>query len=134
MENASKALIIAGAILISILIIGIGMAVINATTSVTDSTGAAMDKQQLETFNSEYTSYVGDNQRGSLVKTLVDKINANNATNEDYQIKLTVNASSYEGENVTDALSFISSTKRYKISVKTEKKSGRVNEVVVVDA
>ena len=39
MENASKALIIAGAILISILLISVGILIFNSTSGVTDSAG-----------------------------------------------------------------------------------------------
>ena len=43
MENASKALIIAGAILISILLISVGILVFNSTKGVTDNAGNAGD-------------------------------------------------------------------------------------------
>ena len=133
MENASKALIIAGAILISILIIGIGMAVINATTSVTGGTQNAMDKQELETFNSNYTTYVGENKRGSQVTTLINAIIASNGSYEDYPIKLTYGGTTYEGENISSVLKSVKSTKKYDIDVKMDK-TGRVNEIVVTES
>lgn len=43
MENASKALIIAGAILISILLISVGILVFNSTSGVTDNAGKTGD-------------------------------------------------------------------------------------------
>ena len=77
MENASKALIIAGAILLSIAIIGIGMFVYN---SVSDTiTGAAdMSDQEIQAYNGEFTTYGGENKRGSQVKALCDKVSSHN--------------------------------------------------------
>lgn len=132
MENASKALIIAGAILISIMIIGIGIVVIQATQGVQDDTEKAIDQQALDTFNNKYTSYVGNNKRGSDVRTLITTIISNNATYEDYQIKFTFNGTSYEGQDMSAVLNTVGSTKRYNISVNMDK-SGRVNEMVVND-
>lgn len=129
MENASKALIIAGAILVSILIIGIGMAVINATSNVTGGAQQEMDKQQLETFNSKYTTYVGEN-RGSKVKTLINAMIANNANEEDYKVTLTLDGTLYAEDKLNTALSKVSNTKTYTVEVDMDK-NGRVNNVKV---
>lgn len=56
MENASKALIIAGAILLSIAIIGVGMYVFqNVQETIKD--GADMSADQIRTYNQEFTMY-----------------------------------------------------------------------------
>ena len=57
MENASKALIIAGAILLSIAIIGIGMAVFQMASGTISS--ANMSAQEIEAYNSEFSKYEG---------------------------------------------------------------------------
>ena len=74
MENASKALIIAGAILLSILIIGIGMYIYNAAKEVMSSVN--LDKYQIQEFNEQFNSYAGNNN-GSKAKTLVSDLTAN---------------------------------------------------------
>ena len=51
MENASKALIIAGAILISILLISVGILVMNSTGNVTDQVKTSSDSMSIQTFN-----------------------------------------------------------------------------------
>lgn len=81
MENASKALIIAGAILLSIAIIGVGMFVYN---SVSDTiTGAAdMSEQEIAAYNGEFETY-GNKQRGSQVKALCDKVRHHNQAAKD---------------------------------------------------
>lgn len=83
MENASKALIIAGAILLSILIIAIGMFIYtNAQSTITDSM-TSMSKQEQNAFNSQFTGYDGA-QTGSQIKSLIGDLvtNANTFAEE----------------------------------------------------
>lgn len=71
MENASKALIMAGAILLAILIISLGVMVFrNMSNSVVNDT--SLDKQTITAFNSKIQAYVGNNKTGSQVNTLRD--------------------------------------------------------------
>ena len=87
MENASKALIIAGAILLSILLISLGIMVYNnAKGTVND---ANLDSENAQTFNAKFTPYNGT-QRGSALNSLLDTIIANNATNSAHQITLKI--------------------------------------------
>lgn len=78
MENASKALIIAGSILVSILLISIGVFIINSISGTQSSMEDTMGTQAIETFNSVYTAYVGS-QSGSNVRSLLNKIATNNS-------------------------------------------------------
>ena len=77
MENASKALIIAGAILLSILIIAIGIYIFNSAQGTIDSSLQSMTSQEVDAFNSQFTSYQGDEVSGSNVKSLMTKLAAN---------------------------------------------------------
>jgi len=86
MENASKALIIAGAILLSILIIGLGMSVYNNATSSTSS--ANLDSTEVQAHNSKFLSYSG-RQKGSNVRALINAIRSNNREYADRMIKIT---------------------------------------------
>lgn len=79
MENASKALLIAGAVLIVILLIGIGMLIYSKSTGVIDTAASSMNSYEIQSFNSQFTPYEGM-QRGSSVKSLISTIIANNAT------------------------------------------------------
>ena len=69
MENASKALIMAGSILIAVLIISLGVMIFrNMSKSVVEDT--SLSKQQIAEFNSKITPYVGNNVSGSNVNNL----------------------------------------------------------------
>ena len=65
MENASKALIIAGAILLSILIIGLGMLMFNQAKDAI--TGTGIDDQKVKAYNAQYDDYMGTNVNGTKV-------------------------------------------------------------------
>ena len=87
MENASKALIIAGAILLAIAIIGIGMYVYqNAADAMS---GTDMTDQKVSTYNQTFLNYSGT-QKGSAVKTLCNTIANHNRTATDDSEKVQV--------------------------------------------
>lgn len=79
MENASKALIIAGAILLSILIIAIGMYIYNSSQSSIMGAGDALSSYEVDSFNAQWDVYAGE-QPGSNVKTLLGKLVSNAKT------------------------------------------------------
>lgn len=77
MENASKALIIAGSILISIIIISLGVVVFQRMSgSVSDN--ANLDQQERASFNAKITPYIGENISGSQVNALIQTARAIN--------------------------------------------------------
>ena len=79
MENASKALIIAGAILLSILIIALGVFVFNQAKSAMGNVN--LSEQEVAASNSKFESYQGK-QKGSSAKALVSVIKNYNKTQD----------------------------------------------------
>ena len=66
MENATKALLIAAAVLVAILIISLGLVVYNmAAESVNNN--SSLSAQEIQAFNDQFTQYEGDNVRGTRV-------------------------------------------------------------------
>ena len=100
MENASKALIIAGAILLAIAIIGIGMYVFSSASSQVSD--ADLSKEQIETFNSKFERYEGT-QNGTKVKLLLDTIRNSNSANPDKEIKFYASDTATTGEKLNVA-------------------------------
>ncbi len=87
MENASKALIIAGAVLIAILLISLTLIIIknaNPVIKQTEQVGATIE---VHTFNSQFLPYTGKQVRGSQVRNLCDVVIANNG-NSNQKVKL----------------------------------------------
>lgn len=78
MENSTKALIIAGAILITITLISLGLVVINKTRGTQNVVGDNSESMAVQTFNSQFTSYVGDNIKAIKVKDLISLVKSSN--------------------------------------------------------
>ena len=76
MENATKALIIAGAILISILIIALGVMIYNNASGTVDS--ANLSDTEIQSFNSKFTQYMSDSMSSTTVESLVKAVQASN--------------------------------------------------------
>ena len=76
MENASKALIIAGAILLAIVLVSLGVLVINNARG--DIENQNIDQATIDAFNAKFLSYCGKNKSGSDMNSLMDAIAASN--------------------------------------------------------
>ena len=92
MENASKALIIAGAILISILIISFGVIILGQGSDVINN--ANMSDAEITAFNGKFEAYEGTSVRGSNVKQLMRTVAAHNRTQDGDDKKVVVPACS----------------------------------------
>ena len=80
MENATKALLIAAAVLVAILIISFGLVIYNKSTTATDS--ADLTATQIQAQNEKFAKYEGENQRGSVVNALLGTVVSHNTSIE----------------------------------------------------
>ena len=98
MENASKALIIAGAILLSILLISLGIMIFSQAQDTVTNSG--MSEAEITTFNNKFVKYEG-NRKGTIVKTLIQEVMAANAeeNNVDAGIKILINGAEPTGSS-----------------------------------
>ena len=120
MENASKALIIAGAILLAILIISLGILIYNQASGVV--TNNSMDEVSIQTFNNKFLQYAGE-QKGSSVRALASQVKASNAAENTLgQVNLT-----YTG--ITE--SQIQAGATYYVTIEMDSTSGLVDEIDV---
>ena len=109
MENASKALIIAGAILLAILIISLGIMIYNQASGVVNNN--AMTEVEVSTFNQKFEQYFGDNVRGANVNALITAVNNNNMSTDDNSKKVKI---TFEGMTGSGTVSSTYSTKAAK--------------------
>jgi len=120
MENASKALIIAGAILLAILLISLGIMIFNQASSVVSGTG--MTDAEITTFNAKFQKYEG-NMKGSMVKSLINDIIAvNNDSNDENNITLDT-ASTADNKSITST-GWVNTNTTYKVSFEYAKPAG----------
>ena len=132
MENASKALIIAGAILLSILLISLGIYIFQQANGVIS--GSGMTKAEISSFNQQFTKYEGT-KTGSEVRALVQEVIANNSSedaSDETQITLTGIVQLKAGD-AKPAYGTLKNTKYYDIEVSEYQSSGRVKTITISD-
>ena len=91
MENATKALLIAAAVLVAILIISLGLAVYNKASNATDS--ADLSGAEIQAQNEKFLKYDGKNKRGSEVNALLETVLNSNLTSNSEGAKVTIESS-----------------------------------------
>lgn len=142
MENASKALLIAGAVLIVIVLISVGMLIVNQASSVTDQASDSMTGQAVDAFNNQFQNYAGI-QKGSSIKTLLSSISTSNATNKstsnhiitvDIVDTVTTGAAGTGLVNATDItkkVSEIINSARYKVELTAKDTEGYISAITI---
>lgn len=86
MENASKALLIAGAILIVILLIAVGMMVYRGAQGSINKAIGQMSSTEKDIHNSQFEPYLGTNKSGSELRTLYSKVITNNSEDDNIDV------------------------------------------------
>ena len=131
MENASKALIIAGAILISIVLITFGVMILGQGSEVIK--GADMSETEVSTFNAKFTQYIGDNVRGSKVNSLVSTVIQNNLAQSDEgkKVKITKDDKEWVKTDTTGSAR-VDTGMSYKVEA-VYNASGLINEIKLTE-
>jgi len=98
MENASKALLIAGGILLSILIVSIMLYMYTSIRNVSETETEVLKAEKLSEFNMQFESY---NLKSMYGTDIISVINQANAVNEKYEkiivtIELSINDTFYD--------------------------------------
>lgn len=124
MENLSKALLIAGSILVAILIISLGIHIFNSTSGLPDQVDSDSELVSASSFNSQFSTYFSNSTSGTQAKALVYKVMSNNSTS-DHKIHLNLYSASgsliYMHQKETSVLQKIydriSNSSKYKIRI-----------------
>lgn len=133
MENASKALIIAGAILLSILLISLGIMIFNTAQDTTKNSG--MTQAQVSAFNNKFSKYEGT-IKGSEVRSLIQEVIASNGdqnnVNASRTITIQLNSADYvTGTTVKNSSTQIETTKSYTVKITEYNTDGTVKTISI---
>lgn len=121
MENASKALIIAGSVLIAILIIAVLVKSYSNISIYQRNKLTEEEQEQLEAFNEQYTKYAGQYVYGTEVITTINKIKQS-----EYPIKVKIQ---FAGEYSYTKKEYINGKKVEKtVTIKSGKELTITNE------
>jgi len=126
MENASKALIIAGSVLIAILVISLGLIIFKSTSGTTDQTQDLGKTLEVQQFNSQFLKYCGDSVKGSQVRTLCEVIIAHNANSDN---KVTINDSNRTASQISDIRNKIKTNQNYAVKQDVNDSTGLIYNI-----
>ena len=127
MENASKALIIAGAILLSILLISLGIYVFTGAQDTVKNSG--LESQEASTFNAAIVKYEGKNKSAADVRSVKNEvIAANKKLKAEGKTLITIGGSVATGY---DTSTLDDSKKTYVIKLSYDETTGYVSDVTV---
>ena len=121
MENASKALIIAGAILLAILIISLGIMIYRNAAGV--AKGDQMSQFEIQSYNERFEQYCGTQVRGANVNALINAVNTHNNTEEDESRQISL-------QGVTENAA---TGKTYNVEVTDHTTSGLISEITITE-
>ncbi len=145
MENASKALIIAGAILISIIIISLGVMIVgNVIETIQQS--SSVSEQERDAYNQPFLAYEGT-RSGTQVRALCEKVRSHNQDYPDdvsrhiklvYQdsgsltLPTTVSTEAVTTQAISDVKAKIKTGNTYTVSLSYDSNSGYVVGIGIV--
>ena len=131
MENATKALLFAGGILIVIALIAVGINFIDSTSETRKQVNSSLNSQEIAMFNSQFQQYEGK-QKGSSVRSLIKL--AQKTESSDLQKEIDLYVLGVKQTNYTDAIDSINNTKTYNVSLKTDMTTGYINKIEITNA
>lgn len=126
MENASKALIIAGAILVSILLISVGVLVMQSMNPMTEQAQSQTEGMGIKTFNAQFTGYEGEGRTAAQIRALISDVKANNAVNDNVKLVKTDSATA-DAFTISD----VSNSKKYKVTLHYNSSTGYIDYIIV---
>ena len=127
MENATKALLIAAAILIAIILISMGIAVVRQGQEAVQSID--MSEAEILAHNSKFTNYAGSNVSGSEVKVLLGIVLSHNQSAEE-GAKVTVSGGTITQNATASSIATVSTTSRYTVECEMAN-GGIVNNIKI---
>lgn len=149
MENASKALIIVGAILLSILIIGLGMYIFKSVEDPLQNAASSMSEQERNIHNQKFTTYQGARRSGSDVRSLIGVLIQNYATQANDgnmgrcpgvsftpvggTTSTTVNLGEAVNDEFNDMISLVRVNSFYNVVVNIDAGAGIVNQINITE-
>ncbi len=134
MDSASKAIVITGAVLIAIGLVGLGVYLFQSAAGFTHGVDKEVTAREIQTINSSFTRYEGD-CLGVDIRSLVRTVQTHNKNNDSYPVKVKFLGSEYAGNNIENVLSSASlkNANKYKVSFSYDTVSGLINVVVITN-
>lgn len=136
MENATKALMIAGAVLITIMVITLGINLFGRGNQTVDSATADMDAAAIQAYNQKFTNYEGTNVSTTEVNELLTTALSHNQLQATQQTGRSVTVTVKDGtkelskiDNKSTSVTPVTGSSRY--TVKSTMTGGLITSIDV---
>ncbi len=130
MENATKALLIAAAVLVAIIIISLGVAIVSSAKGQVDQASTALSGAEIDAFNSKFDNYEGDSVSGTRVNALINAVFSHNLTETDDSRKVQITGDVKMSTNATSKAKAETGS-RYTVKCLTPDKSGLIKTIEI---
>lgn len=136
MENATKALLIAAAVLVAILIISLGLVVYNMAAETVNNS-ANLSEYEIQSFNEKFTKYLGENMSGTTVNAMINTVFNHNLAQEDEnagrKVSVVVDGTTIIDRTDTQAVSpsKVDTGKRYTVTATYDPTSKLIDVITV---
>lgn len=133
MENASKALIMAGAVLIAILIISLGVMIFHNMSS-TVANNSDLKEQEVSSINSKILPYIGENISGSQVNALIQIVYSIDRSLDVNKISISLpdgGGIDNNGEYLSTGKKKVATGRYYKVEIINYSSLGLISEIRV---
>ena len=132
MENATKALLIAAAVLIVIIIISLGVYVVGMGNDQMQQGEQALSDLEINSFNATYQNYEGTSVAGSRVNSLLKTVFNHNLTESDETRKITIDGDVSLSADAEQQVT-VGTGKRYSVECNRDKNSGLVTSITITE-
>ena len=133
MENATKALLIAAAVLIAILLISLGVGVFNTASEQMGQ--ADLTEYEVQKFNEKFLNYENKNTSGANVNALAQTVFTHNNAQPDAStcVELTGKVSIAPNPGLTSMPDRVNTGSRFSVKCEMDGTTGMINKITVGD-
>ena len=132
MENATKALLIAAAVLVAILIISLGLVIYNMASETIDGAGN-LSEYEVQQHNEKFLKYIGDNKAGSNVNAMLKTVFNHNVVAREDGTAVQITGSAALGTDSTQPATNVPTGSRYDVTA-TYGDDGRIITINIAPA
>ena len=123
MENATKALLIAAAVLVVIVIIALGVRLLNSGSDVSDRAQTVSETTSASAFNAQFSGYIGKKKTSDTIRGLLATLRS-------------VNGDDFSGDKVeldgdVSGYSDLEVGQTYKVEADYDATEGTINKITI---
>lgn len=85
----------------------------------------------ISAFNSKFTAYEGEEQKGSTIKSLIMMVNNSNTIDDENKVSIKFNNVQYSSENISSLSNLVKATNKYSVKLEYNKSTKLVDTIII---